>query len=291
MEDIVSQKYPIRIASITALPNIDFSYYKGVHSKNQWKWEIDLSVCKINFFIEGKAYIIVNGKSYYVEPGDIMIYRPHDIHYGNIPYEQYVEYYELQFDSTAFDFLNGGNELTDLFANHDDVNTVQMHTDVNLNKALKDSFEKLILCMGEEHKHKNVEALTTILRLLLYINDCKEFAVQHLNHDSYPKVLTDAVEFIDCNYFENITTEDISKAVFVSRVYLNKLFQNYLNCSIHKYVLLLRISKACSYLSQGMSVSDTAMEVGFQSSTSFSGAFKNICKISPAKFRNRYYKK
>jgi len=87
-----------------------------MHSVNSWRSEVNLSQCKINLFVEGHSYIIINGKSHVANAGDILLYRPHDIHYGDIPYEQMIEYFELLFEPAALACLTGGDALVRLFA-------------------------------------------------------------------------------------------------------------------------------------------------------------------------------
>ena len=89
------------IHAVPDAPEVRLIYIKGMHSVNSWRSEVNLSQCKINLFVEGHSYIIINGKSHVANAGDILLYRPHDIHYGDIPYEQMIEYFELLFEPAA----------------------------------------------------------------------------------------------------------------------------------------------------------------------------------------------
>ena len=104
------------IQAVPDAPEIRLIYIKGMHSVNSWRSEVNLSQCKINLFVEGHSYIIINGKSHVANAGDILLYRPHDIHYGDIPYEQMIEYFELLFEPAALACLTGGDALVRLFA-------------------------------------------------------------------------------------------------------------------------------------------------------------------------------
>ena len=104
------------IHAVPDAPEVRLIYIKGMHSVNSWRSEVNLSQCKINLFVEGHSYIIINGKSHVANAGDILLYRPHDIHYGDIPYEQMIEYFELLFEPAALACLTGGDALVRLFA-------------------------------------------------------------------------------------------------------------------------------------------------------------------------------
>ncbi|MFR3366530.1 MAG: AraC family ligand binding domain-containing protein [Gallintestinimicrobium sp.] len=95
------------IHAVPDAPEVRLIYIKGMHSVNSWRSEVNLSQCKINLFVEGHSYIIINGKSHVANAGDILLYRPHDIHYGDIPYEQMIEYFELLFEPAALTSSDG----------------------------------------------------------------------------------------------------------------------------------------------------------------------------------------
>ena len=63
------------IHAVPDAPEVRLIYIKGMHSVNSWKSEVNLSQCKINLFVEGHSYIIINGKSHVANAGDILLYR------------------------------------------------------------------------------------------------------------------------------------------------------------------------------------------------------------------------
>ena len=65
------------IHAVPDAPEVRLIYIKGMHSVNSWRSEVNLSQCKINLFVEGHSYIIINGKSHVANAGDILLYRPH----------------------------------------------------------------------------------------------------------------------------------------------------------------------------------------------------------------------
>lgn len=59
------------IHAVPDAPEVRLIYIKGMHSVNSWRSEVNLSQCKINLFVEGHSYIIINGKSHVANAGDI----------------------------------------------------------------------------------------------------------------------------------------------------------------------------------------------------------------------------
>lgn len=290
MDGIYMSRHKINVLENPNAPEIHLAYFKGEHPENAWQYPLDLKMCKINFFVEGDAYIISNDKSFSISSGDIAVFRPHDIHYGKIPYKQYIEYYQIEFEPQALSVLNGGSDFIKLFSSDCFKNITQLHISANYKKSIKQNFEKLFALLKGEDFAKNIKALAVLIKILSQINDCKDFSVNPVENERYPEVLLNALQFISRNYQSPITTSGISEAVFVSRSYLNDLFQKYLNCSVYQYVLSLRISKSANLLCDGLSVTETALSVGFQSSSSFASNFKKVYKMSPSKFSSVYCK-
>ncbi|MFQ9449251.1 MAG: hypothetical protein ACLR4A_19630 [Christensenellales bacterium] len=81
--------------------------------------------------------------------GDILLYRPHDIHYGDIPYEQMIEYFELLFEPAALACLTGGDALVRLFAERvsEQQPIVLLRPDAERLKSLNESFYRLLNCL------------------------------------------------------------------------------------------------------------------------------------------------
>ncbi len=284
MEDFRTFEYRIRTLAQMDMPNIRFLYAEGIYTPESWTHKIDKNQCKINYFTEGHPHIIVGEKTYTIEPGDLMLYRPHDIHFGAITHEHNIEYFQLEFEPETFSCLCGGEELIRLFSERGDHSVTQIRPSSDWQKKHNSNFRKLLFCTQNENPYKNIAALTIILEILQDINRCQDSAILIQNVNFYPQALTDAIQFIHEHYHERITTDSISEAAFISRSYLNRLFQKYLHCSPYHFLLTYRLSQACIVLENGFSVTEAAIHAGFADSTSFSTAFKRIFSMTPTQY-------
>ena len=88
------------------------------------------------------------------------------------------------------------------------------------------------------------------------------------------------------NSLSETTRESVSNHAFYSYRHANRLFKSWKGESIHSYVIKLRIQKATEYLIYtSNSVSDIAIDVGYESTAAFSKAFRKLMKQSPTAFR------
>ena len=80
--------------------------------------------------------------------------------------------------------------------------------------------------------------------------------------------------YINNNFNENLNLELFSRIRFVSKYHLLRLFKRYYGQTPNQYLMDKRIEKAKEYIKNGLSVSESCYEVGFESLGSFSSLFK-----------------
>ena len=107
--------------------------------------------------------------------------------------------------------------------------------------------------------------------------------------DSYPKVylyrrIVQAKLFIDSHYAERIDLNNIADQAYFSKFHFIRQFRSIYGKTPHQYLKAVRIEKAMELLRNNTPVLDTSMLIGFESPTSFSGAFKRIVGVSPSTY-------
>jgi AraC-like DNA-binding protein len=101
-----------------------------------------------------------------------------------------------------------------------------------------------------------------------------------------PAIVGRARDFISMHHRENIGLADVAANANVSTFYLCKLFKRITGLTVANYLLRIRIESAKELLlDRSRSVSESALEAGFQSLTHFNRAFKRIVGCSPSEFR------
>jgi AraC family transcriptional regulator of arabinose operon len=103
--------------------------------------------------------------------------------------------------------------------------------------------------------------------------------------------LASAIDFIKKGYQDGINVTDITDYVGISRTYLSQIFQKELGLSIQTFLIDYRLHKAANLLlSTSLSVSDVAVNVGYDDALAFSKAFKKKFGISPKNYRSQSQK-
>ncbi len=94
------------------------------------------------------------------------------------------------------------------------------------------------------------------------------------------------IEYINRKYNENITLDDLSKKVFVSKAYLSRIFTEVTGETFLTFLNKTRAEKSKYYLKNtDMSISAIALKVGYTNSGYYSKMFRKVTHLSPTQYR------
>lgn len=98
----------------------------------------------------------------------------------------------------------------------------------------------------------------------------------------------EAINYIEKNYNNNISVEDISKWCNLDRSYFGKIFKNSMKSTPQEFLIKYRLAKACEMLkNDNISIKDIAELTGYPNQFYFSRAFKEVYNMPPRKWRNQ----
>lgn len=93
-----------------------------------------------------------------------------------------------------------------------------------------------------------------------------------------------ATEYINENYREQITLDDLSDLTGVSSFHLNRVFTEEAGMSPHAYQIHRRIEFSKKLLLEGYSISYVSVESGFTDQSHYTRFFKKITGTTPGRF-------
>lgn len=143
--------------------------------------------------------------------------------------------------------------------------------------------------------HKNESPFHLIGHLFLFIDSfmrsafSSEISKGNNLRDFYIK---EAFSFIEQNFQNDISVEDIAAACGLNRSYFGKIFHENMGKSPQEFLISYRMSKATELLRlTQLSIADIGNAVGYPNQLHFSRAFKNVYGISPRQWRNEHVAK
>ncbi len=97
----------------------------------------------------------------------------------------------------------------------------------------------------------------------------------------------EALSFIEQNFQNNISVEDIASSCNLNRSYFGKIFRDAVGKTPQEFLISYRMSKAAELLKlTSLSIGSISSAVGYPSQLHFSRAFKNVYGVSPREWRN-----
>ncbi|AWK52926.1 AraC family transcriptional regulator [Clostridium beijerinckii] len=98
----------------------------------------------------------------------------------------------------------------------------------------------------------------------------------------------EAINYIEKNYNNNISVEDIAKWCNLDRSYFGKIFKNSMKTTPQEFLIKYRLSKACEMLKDDtISIKKISELTGYPNQFHFSRAFKEVYNVSPRQWRNQ----
>ena len=98
------------------------------------------------------------------------------------------------------------------------------------------------------------------------------------------------VKFINENYSEISTVDDVAGKFYMSKYYFCKLFRKNIGVPLFTYLNTIKVQQACAIMREGpCSLTEIATRCGFNTSSYFCKVFKSIMGISPSQYRKQKF--
>ncbi len=245
---------------------------------------------EIYLFIRGNINHYLEYTCYHLEPGDLIIVNPQEMHRVVCLDNQFYERISINIKKDVFKSLStpstnlahcfdsrslGENNLIHLTPE-------QMQHFLTITSSLEDALK------STEYGH-DVMVNSYLSQLLLFINTCYRQST-FSGSNIMPPLIHNIMVYIDEHVIENITLQQLSDIFYLNGTYISRLFKKHTALTLRSYILDRRITYAKHLLSDGKSVSDACYEAGFSDYTNFIRSFTKLTGLSPGKYKTKFYK-
>lgn len=138
--------------------------------------------------------------------------------------------------------------------------------------------------------HKDDSPFHLIGHLYLFIDSfVKSSAITQISKSNNLRdfYIKEALSFIEQNFQNDITVEEIAACCGLNRSYFGKIFHEVLGKSPQEFLISYRMTKATELLKlTSLSIAEVGSAVGYSNQLHFSRAFKKIYGISPKQWRS-----
>ena len=227
----------------------------------------------IHYVANGKGTYTVSNKVHEVCAGDIFLAKPNQLIIYSADQNDPWEYCWVGFNGAC------ANKLVAQLPFRD---TLPVHHCKNPDRVKKALFD-IFLSRGPDPRNEAMMVGYLYLFIAELMQEAQELK-PHTGNSSSQYVLN-AIKYIQFNYSHNISIDDISKAVGVSRSHLYRVFMSNVGQSPIDYLTNYRINEACVLLRESnLSIAEIAVSVGFFDQFYFSRVFKKNKGVPPSRY-------
>lgn len=243
---------------------------------------------KIIIFLSGKVTYLIEGKSYFLKPWDILLVNNHDVHKPIIdasePYERIVLWVNSNFiESHNYDDC----DLSSCFKESKEKSISLLRLNDDLQKHLKSLIGTLEHSISSHEFGSKLLSNALFLQFLIYLNRLYlgNMGLPINNSLKYDKQIEEIIKYINDNLTVDLSLDTICKNFYISKYYLMHKFKRETGFTLHNYILQKRLFKACESIKEGKPIKKAYMDCGFTEYSTFLRAFKKQFNILPTELK------
>ena len=240
---------------------------------------------EIYFFLSGNVCFRVEGRTYHLEPGDLLLINPQELHQPEIGPDNLYERIVLWIDRGFLAALcDTGVDLTTCFDRE-----APNHTNLlRPSKMRRASIGQMLERMNREYHSKDMGseayARGLLLQFMVEINRLARTNTTPAPKRDEPDLVNQVLAYIAGHYQENITLESLAAEFFVSKYHLSHEFSHRVGTSVYRYVIFRRLMQARELMAEGKAPGEVYQSCGFGDYANFYRAFKGEYGIGPREF-------
>lgn len=268
-------------------PTILFASKMKMHFEDKYHAHKDFT--ELTIILSGKGRYYIEGVTYDVEAGDILVCNP-GVRHRNLIVNKDEPTVEFFTGFYGYHFKNMAPEQIEL---KDGGHLLRLSSDAK-REVMKQCYEMIAENeAGQVGKYFMLKArLIEILMLMMReIVEQPKSRQKGCNFESYNKsyAVKRIVNYLNENYEQKISLDQIAHNMYLSPVYISKIFKEETGESPINYLIKIRLEKAKDILehSEGGSIKSIANEVGYDDVYHFSKLFKKYYGMSPQNYRKQ----
>ena len=246
-----------------------------------WHDELEIIYVKSGFLT-----VNISGENYIGKPGDAFVVSPGNLHFmgsqtGTVDYFTFL--FPLKYIAFRSDDMLDDKLIEPLNSGH-------LMISPEIKDTVKEQCKQLARVYAAEID-KSESKITSQIRkkiiLLQFIHELwkKGFIVEN-DTTGRNTVEKEMVSYIQQNYMGKILLREFGEQFHLSEKYISRYFKEHFHITLSQYVTYLRLEHAKQMLQEtDISVTEVAMQSGYQNISYFIRSFKKTYGVSPLKYR------
>lgn len=245
---------------------------------------------EVYFLLNGSVEYRVEGRTFLLEPGDLLLISPNEFHQPLVNPDFAYERIVLWINKAYLERLSSEELDLSLCFNND----LPTHNNLlRLSAVERAQITRTLSTLIEESYGtdigKGIYSLGIFMQLMVEINRIALLGSNPGEPLRETQLVSRVLEYIGEHCTEEISLEALAQKFYVSKYHLSHEFSREVGTSVYRYVMLKRLLLARELLSHGQSPGTVCHSCGFQDYANFYRAFKAEYGVSPKDFIKDIY--
>jgi len=228
---------------------------------------------EILYLIQGDVEVRIGGCSCAPTPESLLLIPPHHMHgfivksgrlYKRVTIHFFPEILEPEERSLLLELFQTP------YLYFPDLDGTRIH-------SLIDGFKN---CKNMEHPLQKITFKHQLISLLADIYQLYTRTVIHRAPRN--RQVNSVVQYLDENFTEDVSLDQISHKFNISKDHLNRLFNREIGTTVHHYMRMKRLILARQEIRNGVGIEEAAYKAGFKHYSNFFRAYKSFFGIKPS---------
>lgn len=238
---------------------------------------------KITIFIRGNVQYFIEGKTYELEPYDIVLVEKNDLHRirvdSSVPYERIIVYispgfmedYQREDYDLSFCFQKAREEHSHVLR----IPSLEKSSLFKITNRLEKSFDDTEYASSLYRQVLFLEFMIQLNRAAL------KKRIEFLDTELYNSKVIDILHYINAHLTENLDINTLAAVFFISKYHMMRLFKAETGYTIGSYITYRRLLLARELITSGTPITEACFAAGFRDYSTFSRSYKAEFKEPP----------
>ena len=259
-------------------------YYSDTHFRSVGSHSHDYY--ELYFFEEGAVTMVIGGKPYALQSGDVIVIPPGIDHRILLtdpekPYRRFVLWltpaYLIALEKRSPDYGY-------LLRRSADRGRYVYRFDLPTFNALRTRLFTLLDEIHADRFAREAAIELSISDLLLYLGRTVYEQEQRRDRKEQLSRYEAITQYVDEHLDEHLSLDTLARQFYLSKYYLVHLFRENTGLSVHQYILKKRLAACCDAMRGGAAVGEVCRQWGFGDYSAFYRAFRKEYGMSPSAY-------
>ncbi|MBQ8611641.1 MAG: helix-turn-helix domain-containing protein [Oscillospiraceae bacterium] len=269
---------------VMSRPDFEVFYYREPKPGNVEVHHHDFY--EVYFFLNGQVEYWVEGRFYRLEPGDLLLISPMELHRPTVREGGLYERIVLWVDRAWLEKLSaGGDSLSRCFDHALSTHTNLLRPSAGQRAAIRSRLAELVQESYGDGGYAGAQYATgVLLQFLAELNRMALHTDEQQRTDEPETLVSRVLAYVGTHYSEELSLETLAQNFYVSKYHLSHEFSRAVGIGVHRYIMLKRLQVARQLLAEGMAPGEVCIACGFRDYTNFYRAFRAEYGTGPRGF-------